>query len=167
MIWVYIRLVCLFEFLKTKSWQIAMFIVFSLQSTDEMLVHLQSFSSNPIYYTIPESAKNGVPLFYLPPNSNNPVSTTGDKLVTCCRALFQQHSKGCALRKITRNPKVPNCKIQGPQHKAYVKEGSLSGRPEANVSCLRHPGTLERLGLGCYRWLTFAFGWQGKFSFLI
>ena len=39
-----------------------------------MLVHLQSFSSNPSYYTIPESAKNGVPLFYLPPNSNNPVS---------------------------------------------------------------------------------------------
>ena len=51
-----------------------MVILRSLQSTDEMLVHLQSFSSNPSYYTIPESAKNGVPLFYLPPNSNNPVS---------------------------------------------------------------------------------------------
>ncbi|CAH3194514.1 unnamed protein product, partial [Porites evermanni] len=45
----------------------------SLQSADEMLVHLQSFSSNSSYYTIPESTKNGVPLFYLPPNSNNPI----------------------------------------------------------------------------------------------
>ena len=55
-----------------------MVILRSLQSTDEMLVHLQSFSSNPSYYTIPESAKNGVPLFYLPPNSNNPVSVVKD-----------------------------------------------------------------------------------------
>lgn len=63
---------CLFEQL---IWLInVIIIVLSLQSTDEMLVHLQSFSSNPSYYTIPESAKNGVPLFYLPPNSNNPVS---------------------------------------------------------------------------------------------
>ncbi|XP_048580524.1 KICSTOR complex protein SZT2 isoform X3 [Nematostella vectensis] len=44
-----------------------------LQSNDELLVHLQSFSSNPSYFTIPDSAKNGVPLFYLPPNSHNPV----------------------------------------------------------------------------------------------
>ena len=48
--------------------------LFSLQNTDEMLVHLQSFSSNSSFYTIPESAKNGVPLFYLPPNSTKPVS---------------------------------------------------------------------------------------------
>lgn len=50
--------------------------LFSLQNTDEMLVHLQSFSSNSSFYTIPESAKNGVPLFYLPPNSTKPVSIT-------------------------------------------------------------------------------------------
>ncbi|XP_020912267.1 KICSTOR complex protein SZT2 isoform X2 [Exaiptasia diaphana] len=45
----------------------------NIQSTDELLTHLQSFSSNPSYYTIPDSARNGVPLFYLPPNSSNPV----------------------------------------------------------------------------------------------
>ena len=30
--------------------------------------------------------------------------------------------QGCALRKITRSPKVPNYEIQGAQHKAYVKK---------------------------------------------
>lgn len=50
----------------------------SLQNTDEMLVHLQSFSSNSSFYTIPESAKNGVPLFYLPPNSTKPVLSLQD-----------------------------------------------------------------------------------------
>ena len=53
----------------------------SLQSTDEMLVHLQSFSSNSSFYTIPESTKNGVPLFYLPPNSNNPVSNVSTDIL--------------------------------------------------------------------------------------
>ena len=48
----------------------------SLQSTDELLVHLQSFDSNSIYYTIPDSSKKGVPLFYLPPNSSVPVSAS-------------------------------------------------------------------------------------------
>ena len=42
--------------------------------TDGLLVSLQSFSSNHLYYTIPESARRGVPLFYLPPNSPQPVS---------------------------------------------------------------------------------------------
>ncbi len=51
--------------------------------------------------------------------------------------------QGCALRKITRSPKVPNYKIQGAQHKAYMKEIRLSGRPKTKVSCLRHPGTLR------------------------
>lgn len=38
-----------------------------------MLVHLQSFNSIPEHYTIPESTKNGVPLFYIPPGSTAPV----------------------------------------------------------------------------------------------
>ncbi|KAL9976262.1 hypothetical protein ACROYT_G013543 [Oculina patagonica] len=38
--------------------------------------------------------------------------------------------KGCALRKITRSPKVPDYEIQGAQHKAYMKEIRLSGRPK-------------------------------------
>ncbi|XP_069498529.1 KICSTOR complex protein SZT2 isoform X3 [Ambystoma mexicanum] len=45
----------------------------SINQTDQMLVHLQSFDSVPEHYTIPESTKNGVPLFYLPPGSTTPV----------------------------------------------------------------------------------------------
>ena len=41
------------------------------------------------------------------------------------------HGQGCALRKIIRSPKVPNYEIQGAQHKAYMKEIRLSGRPKA------------------------------------
>lgn len=46
---------------------------YSLEMTDALIVSLQSFSSNRVYYTIPESARKGVPLFYLPPNSPQPV----------------------------------------------------------------------------------------------
>ncbi|XP_061635945.1 KICSTOR complex protein SZT2 isoform X2 [Phyllopteryx taeniolatus] len=45
----------------------------SINQTDQMLVHLQSFNSVPENYTIPESTKNGVPLFYIPPGSTTPV----------------------------------------------------------------------------------------------
>lgn len=38
-----------------------------------MLVHLQSFDTVPEHFTIPESTKNGVPLFYIPPGSTTPV----------------------------------------------------------------------------------------------
>ncbi|KAG7272533.1 hypothetical protein CRUP_006822 [Coryphaenoides rupestris] len=41
--------------------------------TDQMLVHLQAFNSLPENYMIPESTKNGVPLFYIPPGSTTPV----------------------------------------------------------------------------------------------
>ena len=51
--------------------------------------------------------------------------------------------QGCALREITRSPKFPNYEIQGAQHKAYMKEIRLSGRPKAKVSRLRHPGILR------------------------
>ena len=44
------------------------------------------------------------------------------------------NKQGCALRRITRSPKVPSYKIRGAQHKAYMKKVSLSGRPKANVS---------------------------------
>ena len=50
--------------------------------------------------------------------------------------------QGCALRKITRSPNVPNYEIQGTQHKAYMKEIRLSSCPKAKVSHLMHPGTL-------------------------
>ncbi|XP_069378746.1 KICSTOR complex protein SZT2 isoform X8 [Paralichthys olivaceus] len=45
----------------------------SINQTDQMLVHLQAFNSVPENYMIPESTKNGVPLFYIPPGSTTPV----------------------------------------------------------------------------------------------
>ncbi|XP_078074903.1 SZT2 subunit of KICSTOR complex isoform X3 [Mustelus asterias] len=45
----------------------------SINQTDQMLVHLKSFNTIPEHYTIPESTKNGVPLFYIPPGSTTPV----------------------------------------------------------------------------------------------
>ncbi|XP_039179309.1 KICSTOR complex protein SZT2 isoform X6 [Crotalus tigris] len=45
----------------------------SINQTDQMLVHLQSFDSVPEHFTIPESTRNGVPLFYIPPGSTTPV----------------------------------------------------------------------------------------------
>ncbi|XP_063962374.1 KICSTOR complex protein SZT2-like isoform X2 [Lytechinus pictus] len=45
----------------------------SLRETDLLLVHLQSFAANPIYYSLPEGTKGGMPLFYMPPNSTSPV----------------------------------------------------------------------------------------------
>ncbi|XP_054706833.1 LOW QUALITY PROTEIN: KICSTOR complex protein SZT2-like [Uloborus diversus] len=45
----------------------------NLSNTDQILSQLYSFSHNSVYYTIPESMKNGVPLFYFPTNSSMPV----------------------------------------------------------------------------------------------
>ncbi|XP_077133619.1 KICSTOR complex protein SZT2 isoform X3 [Ranitomeya variabilis] len=45
----------------------------SISQTDQMLVHLKSFDNVPEHFTIPESTKNGVPLFYIPPGSTTPV----------------------------------------------------------------------------------------------
>ena len=56
---------------------------------------------------------------------------------------YLEYKQGCALRKITRSPKVPNYELQGAQHKAYMKEIRLSGRPKAKINRLRHPGTLR------------------------
>ena len=66
-----------------------------------------------------------------------------------CSMLFTAQAslvgwlQGCALGKISRSLKVPNYAIQGPQHKAYIKKVSLSGRPKTKVSRLRHLGALR------------------------
>ncbi|KAL3869893.1 hypothetical protein ACJMK2_042520, partial [Sinanodonta woodiana] len=50
------------------------FALQGLSQTDQLLVHLQSFSANPLYYKVPESIQKGVPLFCLPQaNSSVPV----------------------------------------------------------------------------------------------
>ena len=55
------------------SLNIILLTYFSLTQTDQLLVHLQSFSTNAVHYNVPESVKNGVPLFYLPqPTSIEP-----------------------------------------------------------------------------------------------
>ncbi len=54
--------------------RVMLLLLNSINQTDQMLVHLQSFNSIPEHYTIPESTKNGVPLFYIPPGSTTPVS---------------------------------------------------------------------------------------------
>ncbi|GFW31880.1 KICSTOR complex protein SZT2 [Trichonephila clavipes] len=45
----------------------------NLSNTDQILTQLHSFALNPLYYTIPESIKNGVPLFYYSTNSSVPI----------------------------------------------------------------------------------------------
>ncbi|XP_028937849.1 KICSTOR complex protein SZT2 isoform X3 [Ornithorhynchus anatinus] len=45
----------------------------SINQTDQMLAHLQAFSSVPEHFTLPDSTKSGVPLFYIPPGSSTPV----------------------------------------------------------------------------------------------
>jgi len=44
-----------------------------LSESDKLLVHFNSFSSNPNFYNIPESLKNGLPLFYITSNTSVPV----------------------------------------------------------------------------------------------
>lgn len=76
----------------------------SINQTDQMLVHLQSFNSVPENYMIPDSTKNGVPLFYIPPGSATPVlfwifmwsvTSTVDvilshTIILCTKQTFQQ-----------------------------------------------------------------------------
>ncbi|GBN34022.1 KICSTOR complex protein SZT2 [Araneus ventricosus] len=45
----------------------------NLSNTDQILTQLHSFALNPMYYTIPESIKNGVPLFYFSTSSSVPI----------------------------------------------------------------------------------------------
>ncbi|CAL8307241.1 unnamed protein product [Lota lota] len=66
----------------------------SINQTDQMLVHLQAFNSLPENYMIPESTKNGVPLFYIPPGSTTPVLSlqhSGSK--DSSRSLFSSYWK--------------------------------------------------------------------------
>ncbi|XP_071952903.1 KICSTOR complex protein SZT2-like isoform X2 [Antedon mediterranea] len=52
-----------------KFWQ----ALRSVNETDQLLEHLQSFASNAIFYTVPERTKEGMPLLYMPPGSDTPV----------------------------------------------------------------------------------------------
>jgi hypothetical protein len=61
----------------------------NLSRSDQLLVHLSSFPSNPATYTIPESIRSGMPVFYLPANSSIPVlSSRWDPVVSFQRIIF-------------------------------------------------------------------------------
>jgi hypothetical protein len=48
-----------------------------LQNSDQLMIHLQSFSAVSAYYSVPQSARDGIPLFYLQPGSSTPVLSQG------------------------------------------------------------------------------------------
>ena len=66
--------------------------------------------------------------------------------VSCVKEIYEGHvprPQGCALRKITRSSKVPNCEIQSAQRKAYIKKRMFIWSPKGKVSRLRHLGALR------------------------
>ncbi|KDR22159.1 hypothetical protein L798_02722 [Zootermopsis nevadensis] len=65
----------------------------NLSRSDQLLVHLNSFPSNPATYTIPESIRSGMPVFYLLANSSIPVLSASD--MTCPQ--FAQFWKSICL----------------------------------------------------------------------
>ncbi|XP_032650252.1 KICSTOR complex protein SZT2 isoform X6 [Chelonoidis abingdonii] len=65
----------------------------SINQTDQMLVHLQSFDTVPEHFTIPESTKNGVPLFYIPPGSTTPVLSLQHSGSDCSHSQFASYWK--------------------------------------------------------------------------
>ncbi|XP_074859546.1 KICSTOR complex protein SZT2 isoform X5 [Carettochelys insculpta] len=65
----------------------------SINQTDQMLVHLQSFDTVPEHFTIPESTKNGVPLFYVPPGSTTPVLSLQHSSSDCSHSQFASYWK--------------------------------------------------------------------------
>ena len=48
------------------------YMFFSMSETDQLLVHLQSLSSNSANFLVPESLKHGVPLFEWNSSKNVP-----------------------------------------------------------------------------------------------
>ncbi|XP_055884389.1 KICSTOR complex protein SZT2-like isoform X4 [Biomphalaria glabrata] len=64
-----------------------------ISSTDKMLEHLQSFSSEPVYYQTPESIRSGVPLFYIQPDgpsiNTQLKASTPEKFAVFWKAVIQ------------------------------------------------------------------------------
>ncbi|XP_054994514.1 KICSTOR complex protein SZT2 [Sorex araneus] len=65
----------------------------SINQTDQMLAHLQSFSSVPEHFTLPDSTKSGVPLFYIPPGSTAPVLSLQQSASDSSHAQFAAYWK--------------------------------------------------------------------------
>uniref|UniRef100_A0A1B6LW97 C2H2-type domain-containing protein n=1 Tax=Graphocephala atropunctata TaxID=36148 RepID=A0A1B6LW97_9HEMI len=50
----------------------------TLAQSDLLLAHLDSFSGNTLSFTLPESIRSGMPLFYLPSNNGPPALSSSD-----------------------------------------------------------------------------------------
>ncbi|XP_046683213.1 KICSTOR complex protein SZT2-like isoform X2 [Homalodisca vitripennis] len=50
----------------------------TLAQSDLLLAHLDSFSNNTLSFTLPESIRSGMPLFYLPSNNGPPTLSSSD-----------------------------------------------------------------------------------------
>ena len=48
----------------------------SLRQADRLLGQLLSFSANPAYSKVPSANRNGMPVFFMPPNQKTPVSSS-------------------------------------------------------------------------------------------
>ena len=93
------------------SLNIILFICFSLSQTDQLLVHLQSFSTNAVHYNVPESVKNGVPLFYLP----QPTS-----IVPSLNIIWASKQENLSLGVCEQHRRRPACaSVQSDQHLCY------------------------------------------------
>ena len=47
--------------------------LFSFQRSDQLMIHLSSFSTVSAHHSVPQSAQDGLPLFYVQPGSSTPV----------------------------------------------------------------------------------------------
>lgn len=81
-----------YSYLKLKFVELNFNNIFELSFTDsdQLGIHFHNFAKNEVYRSIPESVKNGVPLFYLMPNCNTPVVTFTNEMHI---AKFSQYWK--------------------------------------------------------------------------
>lgn len=66
----------------------------SLRQADRLLGQLLSFSANPAYSKVPSANRNGMPVFFMPPNQKTPVSSSRCTLMC---TYIHSHTIGCLL----------------------------------------------------------------------
>ena len=66
----------------------------SLRQADRLLGQLLSFSANSAYSKVPSANRNGMPVFFMPPNQKTPVSSSRCTLMC---TYIHSHTIGCLL----------------------------------------------------------------------
>lgn len=100
-----------------------------------MLAHLQSFSSVPEHFTLPDSTKSGVPLFYIPPGSTTPVRSPEARSFS---SPLRPPNQDPELEPSEPPPPHPHCPPQG--RKESLEKGGpqrtigVKGQDSQNVS---------------------------------